>query len=162
MALVEDAIWPASTGHRHRKGEKKQHVHNEKVCDVDRHFQEDLDDNSQATEECKAPKQLEVHAEDAEAVANLSRVKGPLEWRGHFGGKQPLVQKAHERGFRVRRSMGCAKADHEAYGRQPVYDIPKVGKIREDLTIEDNLQDLAAEHTDVCAQRHTSALQLAY
>ena len=112
--------------------------------------------------ECKAPKQLEVHAEDAEAVANLSRVKRPLEWRGHFGGKQPLVQKNHKRGFRVRRSMGYAKADHEAYGRQPVNDIPEVGKIREDLTIEDNLQDLAAEHTDVCAQRHTSAPQLAY
>jgi hypothetical protein len=58
--------------------------------------------------------------------------------------------------------MGYAKADHEAYGRQPVNDIPEVGKIREDLTIEDNLQDLAAEHTDVCAQRHTSAPQLAY
>ena len=110
MALVEDAIWPASTDHRHRKGEKKQHVHNEKVCNVNRHSEEDLDDNSQATKECKAPKQLEVHAKDAEAVANLSRVKGPLKWRGHISGKQPLVQKAHERGFHVRSKVGAAEA----------------------------------------------------
>jgi hypothetical protein len=44
--------------------------------------------------ECKAPKQLEVHAEDAEAVKNLSLVKAPQEWRGIGCGKEPVFQKA--------------------------------------------------------------------
>jgi len=52
--------------------------------------------------------------------------------------------------------------------RKPVNDIPGVHKIHEDLVPahaaarEKKLQDLTLEHTDVCAQRHTSALQLAY
>ena len=55
MALVEDTVWTAGPDHHDRKGKQKQGVHNNPVCDVGGHLQDDFHDSIKALENCEAP-----------------------------------------------------------------------------------------------------------